>query len=139
MSLEHSPARRRRRAPQPPVPAVAVTVTEFSVATRLSKPTIYRMMQTGKLRFAHLRVAGVADIGVPSLALTSDGTPEGRGRSACLGDSGGPNFFGADDGETNIIAGTTITGDTQCVATNVIERMDTADSRAFLGQYVTLP
>src|SRR5262249_36882840 len=30
----------------------------------------------------------------------------------CYGDSGGPNFLGAGDGETNIIAGTTITGDT---------------------------
>jgi excisionase family DNA binding protein len=36
------------------VPAVAVTVAEFSAATRLSKPTIYRMMQTGKLRFAQI-------------------------------------------------------------------------------------
>jgi excisionase family DNA binding protein len=54
MSLEHSPARQRKRAPQPPVPAVAVTVNEFSAATRLSKPTVYRMMQVGKLRYAQI-------------------------------------------------------------------------------------
>jgi len=30
----------------------------------------------------------------------------------CYGDSGGPNFRGAGSGETNVIAATTITGDT---------------------------
>ena len=57
----------------------------------------------------------------------------------CYGDSGGPNFLGAGTGETNIVAGTTITGDFMCRATNVDYRMDTASARAFLGQYVTLP
>jgi Trypsin len=53
----------------------------------------------------------------------------------CYGDSGGPNFVG----DTNIIAGTTITGDFVCRATNVDYRLDTASARAFLGQYVALP
>jgi hypothetical protein len=57
----------------------------------------------------------------------------------CYGDSGGPNFLGADATETNIVAGTTITGDFMCRATNVDYRMDTPSARAFLGQYVTLP
>jgi secreted trypsin-like serine protease len=57
----------------------------------------------------------------------------------CYGDSGGPNFLGAGATETNIVAGTTITGDFMCRATNVDYRMDTASARAFLGQYVTLP
>ena len=57
----------------------------------------------------------------------------------CYGDSGGPNFLGAGSGETNIVAGTTITGDFMCRATNVDYRMDTPSARAFLGQYVTLP
>jgi hypothetical protein len=57
----------------------------------------------------------------------------------CYGDSGGPNFLGAGPGETSIVAGTTITGDSMCRATNVDYRMDTASARAFLGQYVTLP
>ena len=57
----------------------------------------------------------------------------------CYGDSGGPNFLGAGSGETNIVAGTTITGDFMCRATNVDYRMDTASARAFLGNYVTLP
>jgi len=51
----------------------------------------------------------------------------------------GPNFLGAGAAETNIIAGTTITGDTPCRSTNVDYRLDTASARAFLGQYVTLP
>jgi hypothetical protein len=57
----------------------------------------------------------------------------------CYGDSGGPNFLGAGSTETNIVAGTTITGDFMCRATNVDYRMDTPSARAFLGQYVTLP
>jgi Trypsin len=57
----------------------------------------------------------------------------------CYGDSGGPNFLGAGATETNIVAGTTITGDFMCRATNVDYRMDTPSARAFLGQYVTLP
>lgn len=57
----------------------------------------------------------------------------------CYGDSGGPNFLGSGSGETNIVAGTTITGDTPCRSTNVDYRLDTPSARAFLGQYVTLP
>jgi hypothetical protein len=57
----------------------------------------------------------------------------------CYGDSGGPNFLGAGSTETNIVAGTTITGDFMCRATNVDYRMDTASARAFLGRFVTLP
>ncbi len=57
----------------------------------------------------------------------------------CYGDSGGPNFLGAGAGETNIVAGTTITGDAWCRSTNVDLRMDTPSARAFLGQFVALP
>ncbi|HEX4679343.1 MAG TPA: trypsin-like serine protease [Gaiellaceae bacterium] len=57
----------------------------------------------------------------------------------CYGDSGGPNFLGAGASETNIVAGTTITGDFVCRATNVDYRLDTPSARAFLASYVTLP
>jgi hypothetical protein len=57
----------------------------------------------------------------------------------CYGDSGGPNFLGSGWGETNIVAGTTITGDFMCRSTNVGYRMDTPSARAFLRNYVTLP
>ena len=57
----------------------------------------------------------------------------------CNGDSGGPNFLGADAGETSIIAGITITGDTHCKSTNVDFRLDTATARDFLDDYVTVP
>jgi trypsin len=56
----------------------------------------------------------------------------------CYGDSGGPNFLGSGSSETNIIAGTTITGDAPCRSTNVDYRLDTASARAFLGQFVAL-
>jgi secreted trypsin-like serine protease len=57
----------------------------------------------------------------------------------CYGDSGGPNFLGADASETNVVASTTITGDSYCKSTNVTYRLDTRSSRNFLKDYVTLP
>jgi len=57
----------------------------------------------------------------------------------CYGDSGGPNFRGAGATETNIIAATTITGDTACRSTNVDYRLDTASARSFLAGYVQVP
>ena len=57
----------------------------------------------------------------------------------CYGDSGGPNFLGAGSTETNIVAGTTITGDMWCRSTNVDYRMDTASARNFLRNYVAVP
>jgi V8-like Glu-specific endopeptidase len=57
----------------------------------------------------------------------------------CYGDSGGPNFLGAGASETNIVAGTTITGDAWCRSTNVDYRMDTDSARGFLAGYVSLP
>jgi hypothetical protein len=53
----------------------------------------------------------------------------------CYGDSGGPNFLGT----TDIVAATTITGDSVCRATNVDYRLDTPSARSFLKTYVTLP
>lgn len=57
----------------------------------------------------------------------------------CYGDSGGPNFLGAGPTETNVVAGTTITGDALCKATNVTYRLDTEAARSFLRAFVILP
>lgn len=57
----------------------------------------------------------------------------------CYGDSGGPNFLGAHEGETDIVAAITITGDAICRATNTVYRLDTPWARDFLGAYVALP
>ena len=65
-------------------------------------------------------------------AATGDG-------GTCYGDSGGPNFLGAGASETNVVAGTTITGDVFCKATNVIYRTDTPSARNFLSGFVALP
>jgi len=65
-------------------------------------------------------------------AATGDG-------GTCYGDSGGPNFLGAGSSERNVVAATTITGDSICTATNVVYRLDTPSARAFLGEFVTLP
>jgi hypothetical protein len=68
----------------------------------------------------------------------SQNSATGNG-GTCFGDSGGPNFLGAAATETNIVASTTITGDSNCRATSVTYRLDTATAREFLGQFVALP
>lgn len=52
----------------------------------------------------------------------------------CYGDSGGPNFLGSSD----IVAATTITGDSVCRSTNVDYRLDTESARNFLDDFVAL-
>lgn len=66
----------------------------------------------------------------------NDATGDG---GTCFGDSGGPNFFGAGEDETDVIAGVTSTGDAMCLATNDTYRVDTPEARAFLGRFVELP
>jgi V8-like Glu-specific endopeptidase len=74
----------------------------------------------------------------PAWLRISQNPATGNG-GTCYGDSGGPNFLGAGSTETNIVAATTITGDTPCRATNVDYRLDTASARDFLADYVALP
>jgi secreted trypsin-like serine protease len=63
---------------------------------------------------------------------------ESRGLGgACYGDSGGPNFVTLDG--RLVLAGTTITGDGPCYATNVAYRTDSDSARNFLTQFVSLP
>lgn len=65
-------------------------------------------------------------------AATDDG-------GTCAGDSGGPNYLGAGEKETDVIAGITVTGDVYCKATNVPLRVDTEISRDFLANFVAVP
>lgn len=74
----------------------------------------------------------------PAWIRNSQNPSTGDG-GACYGDSGGPNFLGAGRTETDIIAGTTITGDAICRATNVVYRTDTDSARNFLSAFVALP
>ncbi len=57
----------------------------------------------------------------------------------CYGDSGGPHFIHLDGVETNIVAAVTVTGDSECKATDKDYRLDTESARSFLGNYVELP
>ena len=57
----------------------------------------------------------------------------------CYGDSGGPNFLGAGEQETNVIAGITVTGDTMCLATNVYLRLDTVSALSFIEWSLSQP
>jgi hypothetical protein len=96
------------------------------------------MMGPGGASFQYADVRYVATGSVnsinPSWIRASMNPATGDG-GTCYGDSGGPNFLG----DTNIVAGTTITGDFVCRATNVDYRMDTESARSFLGAYVKLP
>jgi len=74
----------------------------------------------------------------PSYLHISQNPATGNG-GTCYGDSGGPNFLGAGPAETDIVASTTITGDSYCKSTNVTYRLDSRSARAFLGKYVALP
>jgi V8-like Glu-specific endopeptidase len=90
--------------------------------------------------YADVRYSATGELNslTPAWLRISQNPATGNG-GTCYGDSGGPNFLGSGAGETNIVAGTTITGDTYCRSTNVDYRLDTPSARAFLGQYVTLP
>ena len=80
---------------------------------------------------------GTLNAVTPSWLRISQNASTGNG-GTCYGDSGGPNFLGAGASETNIVAGTTISGDTPCRSTNVDYRLDTPSARSFLGQFVSL-
>jgi V8-like Glu-specific endopeptidase len=82
--------------------------------------------------------SGTLNSVTPAFLRISQNASHGDG-GTCYGDSGGPNFLGAGSSETNIIAATTITGDTACRSTNVDFRLDTPAARAFLAGYVPIP
>jgi secreted trypsin-like serine protease len=53
----------------------------------------------------------------------------------CYGDSGGPNFFGAGEEETDMVVAVTSTGDSMCRATNVVWRVDIQSAYDFLEAF----
>src|SRR4051794_34132858 len=59
---------------------------------------------------------------------------DGNG-GVCNVDSGAPRFIHG----TNTVVATTSGGDARCRAQSFGQRVDVADARAFLGQYLTLP
>ena len=87
-----------------------------------------------------------ADCGALVGTMGSDGRPlaalllvSGPTVPGCLVDARVLGGVELASGETRIVAGITITGDSVCRATNVDYRLDTESARAFLGEFVTLP
>lgn len=74
----------------------------------------------------------------PSYLHLSQNAATGDG-GTCAGDSGGPNYLGAGDNETDVIAGITVSGDVYCKATNVPLRVDIKKVRDLIGNFVELP
>jgi len=68
------------------------------------------------------------------LLMNSDARGGGNGGS-CFGDSGSPKFIHG----TNTVVAVSTGGDAVCRAENFNQRIDVADARAFLGQYLNLP
>jgi V8-like Glu-specific endopeptidase len=90
--------------------------------------------------YADIRYVGTGTLNsITQSWLRISQNPSTGNAGTCYGDSGGPNFLGAGSTETNIVAGTTITGDAYCRSTNVDYRLDTQSARDFLAPYVTLP
>jgi V8-like Glu-specific endopeptidase len=91
--------------------------------------------------YADVRYVATGSVNAMNAAwIRASMNPSTGDGGTCYGDSGGPNFLGAGASETNIVAGTTITGDFVCRATNVDYRMDTFVAQSFLAQYgVKLP
>jgi hypothetical protein len=134
-------------------PVTGITPARLPAAgslSNLSKSTRFTSVGYGaqSATIDHGRVFHYADIRYvatgglnainPSWLRISMNASHGDG-GTCYGDSGGPNFLGTGPTDTNIIAATTITGDTPCKSTNVDYRLDTASARSFLGRFVTLP
>jgi V8-like Glu-specific endopeptidase len=93
-----------------------------------------------QLYYEDVRWVGVGTLNTVTQAwLKISQNPSHGDGGTCYGDSGGPNFLGAGSSETNIVAGTTITGDVWCRSTNVDYRLDSASARDFLRNYVALP
>jgi hypothetical protein len=59
----------------------------------------------------------------------------GTNGGVCFGDSGSPKLVHG----TNTAVAVTTGGDARCRAENYNQRLDVADARAFLGQYLNLP
>jgi excisionase family DNA binding protein len=55
MSLEHDANRQRARGSKP-MARTALTVSEWCESTGISRPTAYRMMKDGELRFVQIRL-----------------------------------------------------------------------------------
>jgi V8-like Glu-specific endopeptidase len=92
------------------------------------------------IHYADTRYAAVGTLNsITKVWLRISQNPTRGDGGTCYGDSGGPNFLGAGNAETNIIAATTVTGDIFCRSTNVDFRLDTPVARAFLDDFVTLP
>jgi hypothetical protein len=76
MSLEHSPQRQKKRGPrkQREIAPVCVSPDEFSRATGISTPVVYRMMADGRLRYvqATTRMRKIPTTEYERLGLSGD-------------------------------------------------------------------
>jgi secreted trypsin-like serine protease len=71
--------------------------------------------------------------GIGSLLLSNNANTGGT----CFGDSGGPNFLGAEASESKIVAGVTSFGiNGNCAGTGGVFRMDRQDVLAFVRSYL---
>ena len=91
--------------------------------------------------YADVRYAATSDklFAINKAWLRISMNPKLGDGGTCYGDSGGPNFLGAGSAETDIVAATTVTGDSMCRATNVVYRLDTPSVQSFLTPFMSGP
>jgi secreted trypsin-like serine protease len=130
-----------RPAPLPPANALAASWSDGSLkraTITLVGYGVYEIHANGKTivfdpiarRRTDVTVATLAPEVVKFQAQSRDGR---GGGSACYGDSGGPAFLGAS------VIGLTNGGTPTCTGYDEYQRTDTANARAFLGDFVALP
>jgi hypothetical protein len=81
-----------------------------------------------------LAEATLASLSAAELRLRTD-----NGAELCKGDSGAPSLFAGSDVVAGILEGSWSMSGDQCESGPWNQRVDTPASRAFLGQFVTLP
>jgi excisionase family DNA binding protein len=74
MSIKNDPVRQRRSHARRSIAPICFTVSEWVSATGLSKPSVYRMMQDGRLRFVQFgRTRRIPATEQARLGLTENG------------------------------------------------------------------
>lgn len=108
-----------------------VDIVGYGVVSDWDSPGPTTFSFDGKRRAGTSIISGLT----PSQVHYRQNAGVGTGSGVCFGDSGSPQL---DRGTLRVVS-VTSGGNGQCNANNTNYRVDTPQSRAFLGQYLTLP
>ena len=110
-------------------PSATTTFTAVGYGLQRINPVFVEAQLVRMYATPHLDQINTGFTGSFSLLLSNNASTGGT----CFGDSGGPNFLGT----SNVVAGVTSFGiNGTCGGTGGVFRMDRADVRAFVNQYL---